>query len=131
MTTPDLKLKLQAAIAERRTLEAKATKGPLKVNHKDGISYVFANTKIADIYSTAFRDAANQIANAELFAASRNAYLDALMLAEMVLDAECVQCKDSGLLKMWSMTHPTIERKCPCNRRALLEQIAKMLGVEI
>ena len=48
----------------------KFTKGPFTAHHREGVSYVAANTKIADVYSTAFRDRENQEANANLFAAS-------------------------------------------------------------
>jgi len=61
----------------------KFTKGPFTAHHREGVSYVASNTKIADVYSTAFRDRENQEANANLFAAS----FEMLQACKRVLDA--------------------------------------------
>ena len=49
---------------------ANFTPGPWKVKHTERVSYVFSKTKLADVYSEAFRDTANQEANANLIAAA-------------------------------------------------------------
>lgn len=57
-------------------MEAKVkwTPGDWKVAHKKGVSYIYANTKLADVYSTAFGDEENQVANAALIAAAPDLY---------------------------------------------------------
>lgn len=46
------------------------TPGPWGIKHTERVSYVFSNTKIADVYSAVFRDTENQHANANLMAAA-------------------------------------------------------------
>ena len=54
--------------------DVKHTPLPYTITHAEGRSYLVANTKIADIYSTAFGDKAQQIANAEFIVRACNSY---------------------------------------------------------
>lgn len=46
------------------------TPGPWIAHHRANVSFVAANTKIADVFSTVFKDEVNQHANANLMAAA-------------------------------------------------------------
>lgn len=61
-------------------MSAKHTPGPWQIRHDAGVSRVFRKTKIADVYSEAFRDEATQHANADLMGAAPD-LLDAVRAA--------------------------------------------------
>lgn len=55
--------------------DAKHTPWPWSLEHADKKSYIFAKTKIVDVYSEAYGDRENQIANANLVFEAVRAYL--------------------------------------------------------
>lgn len=72
----------------------KHTQGDWKIQHGDTVSRIFVNTKIADVYSTAFGDKENQMANAQLMAAAPDllaACQDSVEAVETLRDAMLTQ----------------------------------------
>lgn len=63
------------------------TPGPWQIRHDDGVSRVFRRTKIADVYSEAFRDSDTQKANASLIAAAPD-LLEACRFAHSLIDSK-------------------------------------------
>jgi hypothetical protein len=82
---PDLLTSVRSEVGRQRAMLAKGTPRPLTVHHRDRVSYVAANTKIADVFSTAFGDRVQQEANAELFALCVNGKAAELEMVEGLL----------------------------------------------
>lgn len=64
------------------------TPGPWMVQHHPSRSFVFARTKLADVYSEAWGDASNQHANASLMAAAPDLIACLRWIVER--DGECL-----------------------------------------
>lgn len=82
---PDLRSKLQDLLA----LCERMTPGDWRITHRQGVSYVFQKTKLADVYSEAFRDTQGQEANASGIVALRNDFPD--LAREMLAQTDLVE----------------------------------------
>lgn len=76
-------------------MSAKFTPLPWTAVHGDKDSRIAANTLLAIVYSTAYRDAANQQANANLIAATPDMFQALTVAREFV--AEELACREASM----------------------------------
>lgn len=81
------------------------------MRHDAGVSRVFTQAKIADVYSIAFRDVAEQEANARLFAAAPALY--------EALEALCDSLRRREGSKLINVNHDELMDMIPKARAAL------------